>query len=241
MATATSDPPHPRPPLADALPTPAERWAVGKACRKETPRAAHAQWQPPANRVDPVILLEQSSQKRIKNLVPIRYGRMLASPFAFLRGSPIVMAHDLASTPVTGLHVQLCGDAHLANFGVYASPERNLLFDVNDFDETLPGPWEYDVKRLATSFVVAGRSYRLSAEHCREAAVSCAASYRRHMREYSQLGLLDLWYSRVDAEAALRVFRRTEGSAGLRAARPGSGTQAQPTSGTLQACVNPQG
>ena len=122
------------------------------------------------------------------------------------------MAHDLASTLVSGLQVQICGDAHLSNFGVYASPERNLLFDVNDFDETLPGPWEYDVKRLATSFVVAGRSYRMSAGHCREAAVACAASYRRHMRDYSGIGMLDLWYSRVDAEAALRVFRRTEGT-----------------------------
>ena len=158
MSTATKEPPTDGVLSAADLPSPEERWATGKACRKQTSRAAHAQWRPPANRSDPVLLLQQSSKGRITDLVPIRYGRMLVSPFAFLRGSSIVMAHDLAATPVTGMQVQLCGDAHLANFGVYASPERNLLFDLNDFDETLPGPWEYDIKRLATSFVVAGRS-----------------------------------------------------------------------------------
>ena len=126
---------------AAVLPSPEERWASGKARRKHTPRAKHGEWHPPAKRADPVALLEQSSQGRLPDLVPIRYGRMLPSPFTFFRGSALLMAHDLASTPITGLQVQLCGDAHLANFGVYASPERNLLFDLNDFDETLPGPW----------------------------------------------------------------------------------------------------
>jgi uncharacterized protein (DUF2252 family) len=195
---------------AEQMPSPQERWASGKARRKQTPRADHAHWRPPAKRADSVALLEQSSQGRIADLVPIRYGRMLPSPFTFLRGSAALMAHDLASTPITGLQVQLCGDAHLANFGVYASPERNLLFDVNDFDETLPGPWEYDIKRLATSFVVAGLSYRISAQNCRAAAAACARAYRRHMRDYSQMGLLDVWYSRVNAEAALAVFRRSD-------------------------------
>src|SRR5262249_31419960 len=158
-----------------------------------------ANWQPPANRTEPVALLEQSSASRLQHLVPIRYGRMFKSPFTFLRGSPILMAADLACSPVSGITAQLCGDAHLMNFGLYASPERNLLFDVNDFDETLPGPWEYDVKRLATSFVVAGRSYGMSRATCRDAATACVRSYRERLREYSEMRLLDVWYSRVDA------------------------------------------
>ncbi len=121
------------------------------------PRSTHAEWKPPANRADPIDLLEKSNRTRLTHLVPIRHGRMLDSPFTFLRGAAIVMAADLATTPVTGFRAQLCGDAHLRNFGVYASPERHLLFDINDFDETLPGPWEWDLKRLATSFYVAGR------------------------------------------------------------------------------------
>jgi uncharacterized protein (DUF2252 family) len=214
MSTTTKDSATDGVGFVAALPNLEQRWAMGKARRKLTPRAAHAEWRPLVNRVDPLTLLEQSSKRRIPDLVPIRYGRMLASPFTFLRGSPIVMAHDLAATPITGLQVQLCGDAHLANFGVYASPERNLLFDLNDFDETLPGPWEFDIKRLATSFVVAGRTNGIRGEHCREAAVACAFSYRRHLREYSQMGLLDVWYARVDAEAAMRVFRRADGGCG---------------------------
>jgi uncharacterized protein (DUF2252 family) len=200
-------------PLAATLPAPHERLSAGKARRTKTPRSTHAAWQPLANRPDPVALLEQSSKNRIPHLVPIRYGRMMASPFAFLRGSPIIMANDLAATPTTGIHVQVCGDAHLMNFGVYASPERNLLFDINDFDETLPGPWEYDIKRLATSLVVAGRTYGMSRGSCRDAALACVRSYREHLAEYSAMHLLEVWYSRVDAEAAIKVFRRS-GSAG---------------------------
>jgi uncharacterized protein (DUF2252 family) len=197
-------------PLAPALPTPKERLAEGKTRRSKAARAAHAGWQAPADRADPIALLEESSRLRLQSLVPIRYGRMLASPFTFLRGSPIVMAHDLAATPVSGIRTQICGDAHLMNFGVYASPERTLLFDVNDFDETLPGPWEWDVKRLAASCVVAGRSYGLRAHDSMEAARVCARSYRERMREYSAMRLLDLWYSRVDAQAALQVFRGSD-------------------------------
>jgi uncharacterized protein (DUF2252 family) len=194
-------------PLAPSLPTPKERLAQGRARRTQASRTSHGRWEPPADRADPITLLEESSRHRLPHLIPIRYGRMLASPFTYLRGSPIVMAHDLASTPVSGIRVQVCGDAHLMNFGLYASPERNLLFDVNDFDETLPGPWEWDVKRLATSCVVAGRAHGMSNRECLEAACGCARSYRERMRQYSRMRLLDVWYSRVDAEAALKVFR----------------------------------
>ena len=134
-----------------------QRHERGRAARRLVPRGSHAQWTPMSDRPDPVDLLEAQARDRIPDLVPIRYGRMMASPFAFLRGSAIVMANDLAGTPKSGIQAQLCGDAHLLNFGAYASPERALLFDLNDFDETLPGPWEWDVKRLAASFVVAGR------------------------------------------------------------------------------------
>jgi uncharacterized protein (DUF2252 family) len=194
-------------PFAPPWPTPAERRATGKARRSQVPRSCQAQWKPPANRADPIDLLEKSNQTRLTHLVPIRYGRMLHSPFAFLRGSAIVMAADLASTPVTGFRAQLCGDAHLRNFGVFASPERHLLFDINDFEETLPGPWEWDLKRLAASFYVAGRCNGFRESDCAEAAQSCVRFYRRWMREYSEMSVLDVWYSRVDAEAALAVFR----------------------------------
>lgn len=198
--------------IAPPRPTPKERSAAGKALRSQVPRSAHAAWQPLPGRPDPIALLEESSRQRLPHLVPIRYGRMLTSPFTFLRGSPIVMAHDLATTPVTGIRVQACGDAHLMNFGLYASPERNLLFDLNDFDETLPGPWEWDLKRLAGSFVVAGRSQGMRDADCIEAARTCAHSYRKRMRQYSRMHLLDIWYSRVDSGAALKVFRREGGS-----------------------------
>ena len=134
-----------------------ERQARGKAARNEVPRSSHGGWVPPANRPDPIALLEEQAVSRVPELVPIRYGRMLVSPFTFYRGAALIMAADLAATPRSGLNVQLCGDAHLSNFGVFASPERQLMFDINDFDETLPGPWEWDVKRLAASFEIAGR------------------------------------------------------------------------------------
>src|SRR5215203_1377566 len=174
-----------------------QRYERGRVARREVPRGAHAGWAPAPDRPDPVDLLEAQARDRIEDLMPIRYSRMMASPFAFMRGSAIVMASDLAGTPSTGIRAQLCGDAHLLNFGAYASPERALLFDLNDFDETLPGPWEWDVKRLAASFVVAGRDNGFDAADCREAAQASVASYRQRMAELSQMGELEVWYSRV--------------------------------------------
>src|SRR5215213_8537485 len=169
----------------------------GRAARQVVPRGSHAEWEPAPDRPDPVDLLEAQARDRIPDLLPIRYARMMTSPFAFMRGSAIVMAHDLASLPKTGIQAQLCGDAHILNFGAYASPERALLFDLNDFDETLPGPWEWDVKRLAASLVVAGRENGFDAADCREAAQASVASYRQRMAEFSQIGELEVWYSRV--------------------------------------------
>src|SRR6266849_10718685 len=169
-------------PLAPSLPTPKERLAEGKSRRAQAPRSAHSRWEPAANRTDTIALLEESSRQRLPHLIPIRYGRMLASPFTYLRGSPIVMAHDLAATPVSGIRVQACGDAHLMNFGLYASPERNLLFDLNDFDETLPGPWEWDVKRLAASVEVAGRQNGYKAQENRQAVVGSIQEYHTMMQ-----------------------------------------------------------
>ena len=148
-----------------------ERLTVGKALRAAVPRESHAGWKPPAKRRDPVDILKESNRGRAPELVPIRYGRMVKTPFTFYRGAALNMAADLAVTPATGLRVQACGDCHLLNFGMYATPERNLVFDINDFDETLPAPWEWDVKRLAASFVVAGRASQLSDEDARAAAV----------------------------------------------------------------------
>ncbi len=177
-----------------------DRLAAGKILRQTVPRSAHREWVPTTNRPDPVALLEQSSQGRIPDLIPIRYGRMLQSPFAFLRGSAILMAADLATTPTTGIQVQACGDCHLLNFGGFASPERNLLFDLNDFDETLAASWEWDLKRLVTSVVVAGKDIGLSDLDSYEAALSAAYAYRLSMREYAEMRSLDVWYSRLDAK-----------------------------------------
>ena len=177
-----------------------QRHERGRAARQEVPRGAHAGWAPAPDRPDPVDLLEAQASDRIEDLMPIRYSRMMASPFAFMRGSAIVMAQDLAGTPKTGIRAQLCGDAHLLNFGAYASPERALLFDLNDFDETLPGPWEWDVKRLAASFVVAGRDNGFEVADCREAAQTSVASYRQRMAEFSEMGELAVWYSRIGEE-----------------------------------------
>jgi len=187
----------------------AERRAAGKALRKKVARSSHAEWSPAADRPDPVSLSEEQNRTRFAHLVPIRYERMTTSPFAFLRGSSVVMAQDLAATPVSGIQVQLCGDAHLNNFGIYATPERNQVFDVNDFDETLPGPWEWDVKRLAASIVVAGRNNGFSGVMNRQAVVSCIASYRQHMWAYSEMRYIDVWYSRIDYARSLQAVRRT--------------------------------
>jgi len=204
MATelATS-PPKARPSVAD-------RAALGKAARAVAPRAGQSDLSPASDR-DAVAVLEQESESRLPELVPVRYGRMLVSAFTFYRGGAGIMASDLAPLPRTGLHVQLCGDAHLSNFGGFASPERAFVFDLNDFDETLPGPFEWDVKRLAASFEIAGRDRGFSAGDRRAAVLSACSSYRNSMREFAKLGNLDLWYSRLDVttlEAELRAHQR---------------------------------
>ena len=189
-----------------------DRFAEGKALRGRVPHERHAEYQPPRKREDPVAILEQQARTRLPSLVPIRNARMLASPFAFLRGSAAAMAADLAPTPVTGLTVQACGDMHVANFGLFASAERSLVFGINDFDETLPGAWEWDLKRLAASAVVAGRFLGGDKVVCEESARAAVRSYRKRMREYARMGHLDVWYARLgeqDILAALSPEMRT--------------------------------
>jgi len=175
-----------------------ERMEMGRELRKETPRQAHAEFQFSPNGRDPIALLEASNQGRVPHLIPIRYGRMQINAFAFLRGSAALMAHDLSFTPASGIQAQVCGDCHLANFGLFATPERNLVFDLNDFDETLPAPWEWDVKRLAASFVVVGRHNGYPDGQCRNFVRSLSRSYRKHLRQYARMRVLDVWYSRLD-------------------------------------------
>ena len=184
-----------------------ERAARGKAARAEVPRSSQAQIEFPAAR-DPVALLEEQAASRVPELVPIRYGRMLASPFAFYRGGALIMAADLARTPTSGLRVQLCGDAHLSNFGMFGSPERTLVFDMNDFDETLPGPWEWDVKRLVASFAIAGREIGFSEQERRAIALDTLRSYREAMRAFAGLRNLELWYAYLPIERAFQEFAR---------------------------------
>jgi uncharacterized protein (DUF2252 family) len=181
-------------------PTLKDRLEAGKSLRSKVTRASHAKWKPPTERPDPVDVLKHSDRGRIRELLPIRYLRMQQSPFAFFRGAAALMASDLASTPATGIHVQACGDCHAANFGGFASPERRLLFDINDFDETLPAPWEWDVKRLAASVVLASRELSLSGRHCSDAVAALMAAYRKHMRAYAHMRALEIWYSHLDAE-----------------------------------------
>jgi len=196
----------------------AERAASGKAARSEVPRSSHAVFDPPAGRPDPVALLEDQAAARVPELVPIRYGRMLTSPFAYFRGSALVMASDLAGTPTSGLRVQACGDAHLSNFGLFASPERQLVFDMNDFDETLPGPWEWDVKRLAASLEVAGRDNGFDDADRRTVVLSGVRSYRTTMSDLAGRGNLASWYAqfpvedvkaRLDAATRKRLVAKT--------------------------------
>jgi uncharacterized protein (DUF2252 family) len=176
-----------------------ELLAEGKALRNKVPRAAHAEWKRAGHRGDPLAILHKSDAGRLQDLVPIRYGRMLESPFAFYRGSAAVMASDLATTPATGIRIQACGDCHLANFGGFATPERNIVFDINDFDETLPGPWEWDVKRLAASLVLAARSLGFTDAQGCEAVSSAIRSYRKTMREFTEMHPIAVWYARVTA------------------------------------------
>src|SRR5215212_7324513 len=185
----------------------AERVARGRAARKEVPRSAHALFEPASGRADPVELLERQAQTRAPELVPIRYGRMLVSPFTFYRGAALIMAADLATTPRSGLHVQVCGDAHLSNFGVFASPERQLVFDINDFDETLPGPWEWDVKRLAASFEIAGRDRGFTPADRRAIVLTLAEAYRTRMKQAAGMRNLDIWYAHVEVEALFEQLR----------------------------------
>ena len=190
-----------------------ERLQRGKSRRGAVPRSGHAVWSPAPNRADPVALLEGQNKDRLPWLAPVRRGRMMVSPFTFYRGAARIMAADLAHTPVSGLTVQVCGDAHLSNFGSYASPERTLVFDVNDFDETLPGPWEWDVKRLAASFMIAAQQLELDEEDCRAATAGSVESYRRAMADFAGMDTLDLWY------AHLPVGRIAERAGGKRAKR----------------------
>ena len=177
-----------------------DRWDAGKELRQQVPREKHAGWTAPKNRPDPIDLLIKSNETRLPDLVPIKYARMLTSAFAFLRGSAAVMACDLSSTPQTGIRVQACGDCHLMNFGAFATPEQQLIFDINDFDETLPAPWEWDLKRLAASFAVAGKYINLNRRDSRAASESAVRSYRKSMAKYSQMRALDIWYDHVDVE-----------------------------------------
>ncbi len=180
-----------------------ERMATGKALREKCPRSSQANWTPAANRPNPIDVLKATEKGRLPELLPIRYGRMKESPFGFYRGAAAIMAGDLAGAETMGIRVQACGDCHVSNFGGYASPERRLVFDINDFDETLPAPWEWDVKRLAASLVIARRESGDRERDCRDAARIVAKSYRKHLREYSQMPALEVWYSYLDAEVLI--------------------------------------
>jgi uncharacterized protein (DUF2252 family) len=176
-----------------------QRVAAGRALRKKSPRAAHARWKPRSGERDVVAILAESNRGRVEALVPLRYGRMLQSPFAFLRGAASVMAFDLDPTPASGVRVQACGDAHLLNFGGYTTPERRLLFDVNDFDETLPAPWEWDVKRLAASIAVAARGQGIGKAKSAQITTAAVGAYRAAMAAYAPMGVLQRWHQRIDA------------------------------------------
>ncbi len=184
----------------------AERFAAGKALRQQVKRSELAEYHPPANREDPIAILEAQAKTRLPELVPIRYARMLTSPFAFLRGSAAIMIQDIAPAATTGINVQACGDMHVANFGVFASAERNLVFGINDFDETYPGAWEWDLKRLVASAVVAGRFLGGDRVLCETAVRAVVQSYRQHLSEYAEMGYLDLWYANITEADLLQAL-----------------------------------
>ena len=201
---------------------------AGKAARQQTPPSAHAGWAPAAGRPDPVALARGAGRHPEPDLVPVRHGRMMVSPFTFYRGAAKIMAADLKDTPTAGLNVQLCGDAHLSNFGVFASPERTLLFDLNDFDETLPGPFEYDVKRLAASFTIAARNNGFSKPDARAATLASVTAYREAMAGFAEMGTLDIWYAHLSEQELMGEIRtrrarlkRTRGKASAKTAREG--------------------
>jgi len=184
-----------------------ERIAAGKALRKKNPHSGQATYKPAADRVDPVSILEEQNKTRLPELVPIRYARMLASPFAFFRGAAAIMTADLAANrPTTGIHVQTCGDMHVSNFGLFASAERNLVFGINDFDETLPGPWEWDLKRLVASIVCSGRFLGADKTVCEEAVRAAVKSYRKRMKQYAYMGNMELWYSTIGEKDILKTL-----------------------------------
>ncbi|MFD8630740.1 DUF2252 domain-containing protein [Streptomyces sp. NPDC059533] len=195
--------------------TPQERAARGKAARAEVPRSGHAEYAPAPDRPDPVDIIEKQSARRVPELVPIRYGRMSESPFRFYRGAAAIMASDLANTPRSGLRVQCCGDAHMLNFRLLASPERRLMFDINDFDETLPGPWEWDVKRLSASLVIAGRANGFSAKERATVVRAAVAAYRERMRSFAGMGNLEVWYTSDSAETLTAQWGPIVGSGQL--------------------------
>jgi hypothetical protein len=190
-----------------------ERQAQGKEARDRTPPSSHIEWAPAADRPDPVGLLQEQDANREPDLVPVRHGRMLVSPFTFYRGAAKIMAADLAATPTAGLQVQLCGDAHLSNFGAFASPERRLLFDLNDFDETLPGPFEYDVKRLAASFTIAGRNNGFAKADTRAATLASVAAYREAMAGFAAMGTMEVWYAHLDEDQIMAAARSARAEA----------------------------
>ena len=196
--------------------TPDEWRARGRELRNSVSRSSHAQWAPPADRPDPVTVLEEQAKARVPDLIPIRYGRMIASPFAYFRGAAAPMAWDLAHTPTSDIRVQACGDAHLLNFGMYAAPDRRLVFDVNDFDETLPAPFEWDVKRLAASFAVAARDNGFKDRDARTAARLAVRSYRIEMTGYAAMRFLNVWYSRIDIDEVSRLFDAVQSKAAVR-------------------------
>ena len=191
-------------------PSRADLYKQGEELRTKCPRSSHATWKPAKDRRDPLSLIKESDKGRLPDLVPIRHGRMMKSPFTFYRGAALNMAADLATTAATGLRVQACGDAHLLNFGIYATPERRVIFDLNDLDETLPAPWEWDVKRLATSFVLACRSNGLSESDAHDAAQTCARSYRENMANFSRMRALDVWYAKMEVEDMLPRIKDPE-------------------------------
>ena len=191
-----------------------EQRARGKALRAKVPRTSHADWAPGPDRPDPVAVLEQQAASRVPELIPIRHGRMMSSPFAYYRGAAAMMAVDLAPTPTTDIAVQACGDAHLMNFGIFATPERHLIFDVNDFDETAPGPWEWDVKRLAASLAVAARDNGFDATTADDIVRAGVRSYRRRMAELATMHTLDVWYAKVDVDELVQTIRTASGEDG---------------------------
>jgi uncharacterized protein (DUF2252 family) len=187
-----------------------ERYEAGKQFRKTCPRSSHAKWEAPKNRHDPVDLILESNKGRIQKLLPLRHGRMARTPFTFYRGAALNMAADLSSTPVTGMFVQACGDAHLCNFGGFATPERNVIFSINDLDETLPAPWEWDLKRLAASFVVACRNNSLNEKIARETAMECVRSYRENMVVYSEMKTMELWHYSLGSDQLISKLKDPE-------------------------------